>query len=87
MPTTAPKPVQRLTNAVIAILIVCSIGAYIEGTGCIDIRLSSCRMFVKFYSHIPLYILGGLAISEAISWGLLKKFVRRNSQGHTNGHQ
>lgn len=79
MSTTAPKPALRLTNAVLAILVVCSIGAYIEGTGCIDIRLSNCRLFVKFYSHLPLYVLGALAISEAISWGLLSRLTRRNS--------
>ena len=74
-----PKPAQRLTNAILAILVVCSIGAYVEGTGCIDIRILSCRMFVKFYSHVPLYVLAALALSEIISWGLLSKLIRRNS--------
>lgn len=80
MPMT-PSPARRLTNAAIAILVVCSLGALIEGTGCNDVRLSSCRMFTNFFSHIPLYILAALAISESISWGLLSKLTRRNHKG------
>lgn len=79
MSWNTPKPSQRLTNAILAILVICSIGAYIEGTGCIDIRISSCRMFVRFYSHIPLYVLAALALSEIVSWGLLNKLFRRDS--------
>ncbi|WP_162939323.1 hypothetical protein [Pseudomonas sp. TMW 2.1634] len=75
----ATSPSRRLVNAVIAILVVCSIGALIEGTGCVNIRYSSCNMFVKFFSHIPFYILGALAVSEAISWGLFSRLVRRKT--------
>lgn len=74
-----PPPSRRLINATIAILVVCSLGALVEGTGCNDIRLSSCRMFTSFFSHIPLYILTALAISESISWGLLSKLIHRKN--------
>ena len=78
MPTATATPTRRLANAFIAILVVCSVGALIEGTGCVNVRYSSCNMFAPFLSHIPFYILAALAISESISWGLLNKLTRRN---------
>lgn len=76
MSSTPPQPTQRLANAVIAILIVCSAGALYEGTGCNDIR-HSCPIFISFISHIPAYVLGAVAFSEFISWGLLGRLVQR----------
>lgn len=68
--TTAPAPTRRLANAAIAILIVCSIGAAIEGTGCVNVRYSSCRLFAEFFSHLPFYVLGAVALSELLYWGI-----------------
>lgn len=70
MPAT-PLPSLRLVNVVIAILGVCSVGALIEGTGCDNVRFSSCRMFADFFSHLPLYIIAAVVLSEFVSWGLL----------------
>lgn len=78
MSAATATPTRRIANAVVAILIVCSAGALVEGTGCVNIRYSSCNMFASFFSHVPLYILTALAISESISWGLFAKLARRN---------
>lgn len=79
MPMATATQTRRLANAVIAILVACSLGALVEGTGCIDVRLSSCRMFTNFFSHTPLYILAALAVSESISWGLFSKITHRKN--------
>ncbi|NQD53867.1 hypothetical protein HP546_00615 [Pseudomonas sp. CM25] len=77
--SASPMPMLRLTNATIAILVVCSLGALVEGTGCNDVRMPSCRMFTDFFSHVPFYILGAVGVSEAISWGLFRKLTRLNN--------
>lgn len=64
MSATDPASHRRFVSVVITILIVCSIGAAIEGTGCVDPRYSSCKMYAGFFSHIPFYVLGAIALSE-----------------------
>jgi hypothetical protein len=75
MPACKPLPTQRLANAVIAIVVICSIGALYDGWSCDFYCGMHDLRYRKFWSHLPFYLLGAIAISEAFSWGLLRKML------------
>ena len=64
MPATITLLSRQSANAAIAISVTCSSGTLVEGSGCFNFRCSSNSIFPKFFSYIPLCMLGVLAVSE-----------------------
>lgn len=77
------KPSQRIANALISVIVICSVGALYDSWSCDW----SCRYhggYRRFFSLLPFYLLLAIIISEAISWGLLKKFFSGRKKPDVN---
>ena len=69
-----PKPAQRVANVIIAILVICSVGALWDVRHCgSQLCEYGDKQFRMFWLHVPFYVLAAVVVSEIVSWGFIRK--------------